>query len=579
MNGFKNLYQAQTTRESGNMGPQVVDYVVSATTPRDLDGAQPDERAPLLGPGHGPTERQQRQQQQQDEEQTVVITEVSGARLWVTLAAVYLGVFLGAIDTTIIATLSAPISSEFRSLSLLSWLAAAYLIANAACQPVSGRLTDIFGRGAGLVFSNIFFAAGNLICGLAQSSNIMILGRVVAGVGGGGLMSISTFVASDLVPLRKRGIVQGIGNICFGSGAMLGGVIGGLMNDTSWGWRLAFLIQVPIVVVSGLLVFFLVRIPPKSSRKSYLARIDFVGVLLITSFLVILLLGLNSGGNLVPWTHPLVLTTLPLAALLLLSLIVWESRNTQPIIPVRLLAVRTISAACMTNLVCTMANTTLLFYIPVYLQVQGYSPTQSGLRILFGSLGVAIGSFGCGIIMKKTGRYSPSLGICVLSSIVVGAAAFSTLDRSSPGWVPFPAFILAGAGYGGMLTITMVACVAAVDHSQQAVITSATYAFRSVGATLGITVASVVYQNILKARLWERLGSLPGAAAEIRRIRDDLDELNHLPDGWRDDVIESFMEAFRGVWLTVLGLALLGLAFVSLMKQQKLHSDLARRED
>lgn len=523
-------------------------------------------------------EHQQRRPGQSDE-QALLTPDMSPTRIWVILSAAYVGVFLGAIDTTIIATLSAPISSEFKSLSLLSWLATAYLIANAACQPISGRLTDIFGRGPGLVFSNVLFAAGNLICGLAQTDTVMILGRVVAGVGGGGLMSIATFLASDLVPLRKRGIIQGIGNICFGSGAMLGGVFGGVINDTSsWGWRLAFLVQVPVVVVSGLLVFFLVKVPPKTSSKSYLSRIDFVGAFLTMSFLVILLLGLNAGGNVVPWTDPLVLTTLPLAFVLLLGFIFWESRNAQPIIPVRLLIHRTVLTACVTNLVCTMANTILVFYIPVYLQVLGYSPTQSGFRILFASLGVSFSSIGCGFIMKKTGKYL-GLGICVLISFVTGCIMFSTLDADTPPWVPFPAFVLTGAGYGGMLTVTLLACIAAVDHSQQAVITSATYAFRSVGATLGVTIASVVYQNILKARLWERFGPLPGAGEEIKRIRDDLGELQRLPQGWQAGVLASFMEAFRGVWLTVLGLAIVGLVSISLMKQHKLHSNLARSED
>ncbi|PSR78439.1 major facilitator superfamily domain-containing protein [Coniella lustricola] len=512
-------------------------------------------------------------------EQTILVTDISGARLWITLSSAYVGVFLGAIDTTIIATLSAPISSEFKSLSLLSWLAAAYLIANAACQPISGRLTDIFGRGPGLLFSNVFFAAGNLICGLAQSDKIMILGRVVAGIGGGGLMSISTFLASDLVPLRKRGVVQGIGNICFGSGAMLGGVFGGFVNDTSsWGWRLAFLVQVPVVVASGLLVFFLVKVPPKVSSKSALSRIDFLGAFFIMSFLVILLLGLNAGGNLVPWNDPLVLTTLPLALVLFVGFILWESRKAEPIIPVNLLVQRTVFTACMTNWTCTMANTILIFYVPIYLQVLGYTPTQSGFRILFGSLGVSFSSIGCGFIMKKTGRYR-GLGIAVLVAFVAGTAIISTLNANSPSWVPFPAFILTGGGYGGMLTVTLLACIAAVDHSQQAVITSATYAFRSVGATLGVTLASVVYQNILKAKLWQRFGSLPGAAEEIKLIRDDLSELKHLPEGWREGVIASFMEAFRGVWLTTLGLAIVGLLCVSLMKQHKLHSNLARSED
>lgn len=561
------------------------DVIVDPRQAPALEDARSDERTPLLNAQsqRNPSDTGGREQQNgsaaDDQEQTVLAADITGTRLWIILSSAYVGVFLGAIDTTIIATLSAPISSEFKSLSLLSWLAAAYLIANAACQPISGRLTDIFGRGPGLVFSNVFFAAGNLICGLAQTDMVMILGRVVAGVGGGGLMSISTFLASDLVPLRKRGVIQGIGNICFGSGAMLGGVFGGFVNDTSsWGWRLAFLVQVPVVVVSGLLVFFLVKVPPKVSNKSTLSRIDFLGAFLTISFLVVLLLGLNAGGNLVPWTDPLVLTTLPLALVLLVAFIVWESRSALPIIPVRLLIHRTVLAACVTNLACTMANTILIFYVPIYLQVLGYSPTQSGFRILFGSLGVSFSSIGCGFIMRKTGRYL-ALGICVLVAFVAGTAIIATLDADSPSWVPFPAFVLTGAGYGGMLTITLLACIASVDHSQQAVITSATYAFRSVGATLGVTVASVVYQNILKASLWDRFGSYPGAASEIKRIRDDLDELKHLPDGWKDGVISSFMEAFRGVWLTTLGLALVGLVCVSLMKQHKLHSNLARRED
>jgi MFS family permease len=175
--------------------------------------AQSGERTPLLGnnkpaPGSAPSE--------QDGEAVVLAAPETTTRLWLILGTAYVGVFFGAIDASIIATLSGPISSEFHSLSLMSWIATAYLIANAACQPLSGRLTDIFGRGNGLIFSNIMFAIGNAICGFAQGESTMIFGRVVAGIGGGGLMSISTFLASDLVPLRQRGVVQGLGNISYG---------------------------------------------------------------------------------------------------------------------------------------------------------------------------------------------------------------------------------------------------------------------------------------------------------------------------------------------------------------------------
>lgn len=545
------------------------------------NGAQNShERSPLIQPDarvHVPQPVQGNGDDDDDDERTVVAKQLPFPRLAFIMGTAWLGVFLGAIDSTVIATLSASIASEFKSLSLLSWLATAYLISTAACQPISGRLTDIFGRGTGLIFSNLFFAAGNLICGLAQDDSTMILGRIIAGIGGGGLMSISTFLGSDLIPLRNRGIAQGIGNICYGSGAMLGSVFGGLMNDrTSWGWRLAFLIQVPPVLFSAVTAAILVKVPPKQSKKSLLARIDFVGVLLTTSFLVILLLGLNSGGNIVPWTHPLPLVTIPLSFVIFAGFLWWESRARQPIIPIKLLMVRTVLAACVCNLLCTMITMAGIFHVPLYFQVLGDSATGAGLKMLPSPLGISIFSVGAGFVMKRTGRYY-WLGVSSVLVLIGGVIIFTLQGKYSPLWYSSVAFFFVGGGYGAMLTVTLLACVAAVDHSQQAVVTSATYLGRSVGGTVGVTLGSAVYQNVLKARLWARFGGLPGAAEEIGRIRNDLSELKRLPPGWHDGVIDSFMEAFQSVWLVMLAIAVAALVSISMMRQYTLHATLERR--
>ncbi|KAI1820627.1 major facilitator superfamily transporter [Xylaria intraflava] len=539
-----------------------------------------DERTPLLGdPSYAGTEADEAHASggSAGNEETVVLQEISGLKFWTIMGSCWLGVFLGAVDSSIMATLSAPISSEFQSLSLISWLATAYLISNAACQPISGRLTDIFGRGRGLVFSNLLFALGNLICGLAQSAEIMILGRVVAGIGGGGLMTISTFLGTDLVPLRRRGVIQGIGNVCYGAGAMFGGAFGGFINDSSSrGWRLAFLVQVPPVLVCTVLVAYLVRVPPKVSNKSYLARIDFTGAISLVVCVVLLLLGLNTGGNVVPWTHPLPLTAIPLSLVAFVCFLIWESRAEQPVIPVRLLLNRTVLAACTTNFLGNMVQFASLFYIPLYLQTHGYSASRAGLVLLFSPMGLCFFSLGSGYVMQKTGRYV-GLGIAAVSVQLAAVVLLSTL-QGAPVWPFRIVFFLLGSGQGAMLTITLLACLAAIDHSQQAAITSATYAFRSVGSTLGITVGSAIYQNVLKNRLWERFGDLPGAAEEISRIRDDIDELKHLPEGWHDGVMASFQEAFHSVWLMLVGLVVLALISISLLKQHKLHSTLARNE-
>lgn len=542
----------------------------------------PTESSPLLDNGkgredHGSVERGDTTLDEfADPDSDVPLAdEPSTRRLLLVMSGVWLGTFLAALDSTIIATLSAPISASFNSLSLLSWLASAYLIANAALQPLSGRLTDILSRRTGLIFSNVFFCAGNLICGLATREWVIILGRVVAGMGGGGLTAISTFVASDLIPLRRRGVWQGFGNISYGVGAGVGGVFGGWINDV-WGWRIAFLIQVPLVVVSGLLAWFLIDIPIKQTEKSAWRRIDVLGAVTLIATLVFLLLGVNSGGNVVPWTHPLVLTSIALSAVFLGLFIYVESTYAEePVIPVRLLLDRTVLSACFTNWFTTMSTFSLLFYGPIYFQIKGLSTTQAGIRLIPQSLGTAVGSVTTGLVMRWTGRYY-FLTVTVLSIFAASLGIVSTFNLETPAWEPFIVFFFAGIGYSGMLTVTLIALISAVEHRHQAVITSASYAFRSTGSAIGITISSAVFQNILKLELWDRFGDRKGAAEMIGKLRDSLDEIQHVPLGWKAEVMNVYMDALRGVFLTMLGLAVIGLSVSLATREHKLHSNLAR---
>ena len=166
----------------------------------------PSERTPLLKqttPHQDPTSKDC--EQPFGDEEIPFNEEVSSRRFVLAMGTAWLVIFLASLDSTIIATLSAPISSEFDSLGSLSWLATASLIANAAVQPIAGRLTDtttIFGRRLGLAVTNLFFAIGNLTCGLSTNYHTIILGRVLAGLGGGGMLSIANSLTSDLAPLR-----------------------------------------------------------------------------------------------------------------------------------------------------------------------------------------------------------------------------------------------------------------------------------------------------------------------------------------------------------------------------------------
>ena len=362
---------------------------------------------------------------------------------------------------------------------------------------------------------------------------MMIIGRALAGLGGGGLNTISTIVASDLIPLRQRGLWQGVSNVCWGLGNGLEGVFGGFLNDV-WDWKLAFLVQIPLTVAS--LIMITIHLEnynhstalsrPKTSR---LKRVDFLGSLLLFGTLVLLLLGLNSGGNIVSWHHPLVLTSLPLSAILFIAFIAVEEKFApEPIIPVRLILNQTVASAFLTNWFFLMVAYALDFYVVVFFRVRGLSATQAGACLIPFSITTAAGSLLAGIITSKSGRYK-ALNITILSLMLLTTILVATSVFYTPIWTTVLALGVAGIAIGGMLTVTLVALIGAVSHEEQALVTSLSYAFRSTGSVIGVAMASVVFQNVLSSQLWANFGSRTDAAELISRLKDSLDEIYVLP--------------------------------------------------
>lgn len=448
-------------------------------------------------------------------------------------------------------------------------------------------MTDIFSRRYGLIFSNFFFALGTLICGLAPSPSVLIFGRAVAGMGGGGLSCIATYVTSDLIPLRRRGLWQGYANLVFGAGMGIGGVFGGAISDTL-GWRWAFLIQVPFVLVSMGLCAWLVDVPVNPSSKPKLSRIDFLGSGLLVTSLVLLLLGLNTGGNsILPWSSPWVVASLVLSVCTLATFLYLESTPSiipEPVLPTLLIArTRTILFACLTNWFDTMSCFLALYYVPIYLQVLRLSPTQAGTRIISYAITTSLGSLTSGLIMRRTGKYNLVFQLCGSLPFTVGTALLPLLlNQNTPLWVSYVLFLPVGWGYGTMLTCTLVAMISAAPHSHQATITAASYAFRSTGSTIGVTVAGAVFQSYLAHALPRRFGDLPHAQETIAKLRASFDALNHLPTegGWvESDVRAVFVDAVRAALGTGAGLAGLGaLCGLGLgMREYVLHGNLARK--
>lgn len=486
-------------------------------------------------------------------------------------------------DSTVIATLAAPIANSFNSLSLLAWLATGYLIGQAATQPLSGKLTDIFSRQWGLVVSNCFFALGNLICGFAKNEWMMILGRIIAGIGGGCLNSISTIIVSDLIPLRQRALWQGMSNVFWGLGNGLGGVFGGYMHDT-WDWRVAFIAQVPLTVVSLVIISIQFRTiganTPQTMviTRSSIARVDFLGSGLLVSTLVFFLVGITTGGNIVPWSNPLAYGPLPLSALFFAAFIYVEKNVArEPVLPLHFLRDRTILCACLTNWFFHMVFNTLMFYIPIYYRIRGASSTQSGNALVPIGVTLPLGSLAAGFITARTGRYKYTLWFTLLL-LLAGTVATCTNTLSTPLWLPTAYLVLVGFAMGGMLVVTLVAFTSAVEILEQALVTSLSYVFRSVGAVMGVAIGSAVYQGVLESTLWSRIGGVDDAADIIQRIKDSLDEVEKLPLQLQTLVRGSYMTALRATFSTGVGFATMAVVSGLLVRELKLHSTLTRED-
>lgn len=480
------------------------------------------------------------------------------------------------------ATLAAPIATNFNSLSTLAWLGTAFLIGQATAQPLSGKLTDIYSRRSGLIFSNVLFGLGNLACGFASSEWMMILGRIIAGIGGGCLNTLATIVASDLIPLRRRGLWQGIGNVFFGVGNSLGGVVGGYFNDTMH-WRWAFWVQVPLSAISLIMMLSNFDQPQLSRSRiarldARFARIDFLGCLLLVATITSLLLGITVGGNIVSWAHPLVLVSLSLAVILLCGFVYTEQKlAVEPILPLHFLKNRNVLCTCLTLWLHHLTVFTMLFYIPIYYRIRGVSTAKAGGALMPLSIGFIPGSLTAGAVTAKTGRYRNFLWVVMLLMILAPVSA-SVSGEYSPLWLPLVGLGVLGFALGGVLTLTWLAMTSAVEPQDQAVVTSLSYVFRSTGSVMGLAIASAIYQNVLERLLWARLGQFENVKDVIYAVKNNLDAISTLPANIQMIVKGCFLLAVRASFLGATLATVLAFLSGVLIKEMRLHTTLSQNQ-
>lgn len=404
-----------------------------------------------------------------------------------------LAILLGALEQSIVAVVLPDIALQLNGFEDMAWVISAYLVASTVVTPIYGKLSDVLGRRSVLTFSIVLFLLASIACALATTMPMLIVARILQGLGGGGLISVSQATIADVVPLRERGKYQGYVSGVWAVASMAGPVIGGyLAHFLSWRW--IFWINIPLSLIALVVVRRALRHLPVSGRKH---KIDYLGALLFgggLSGVLVFLTRLGQGHS------PLEPHTIGLLAVGVIGLLVFvwqERRATDPVIPLAMLGVPTVAICCLTLFLCFFQLIAMSVLLPLRFQVVGGAHADTAaLRLVPLTLAIPFGAYISGRLMSWSGRYKPlQMTGCLVAPVAIVALAFTP-----PQSVTLAALVMIvlGLSIGLQLPSGLVATQNSVPPQQVGIATALTAFSRLLGGAVGVAVLTTVLIALLR---------------------------------------------------------------------------------
>ena len=419
------------------------------------------------------------------------------------LIGTLLGLFLAALDQTIVSTAMPRIAKDLNGLNLYAWVTTIYLLASTAMVPIYGKLSDIYGRKPILMFGIVVFLLGSALCGMAGEPWFggafgggmmqLIVFRGIQGFGGAALTSVAFSIIADIFAPADRGRYQGLFGAVFGLSSVIGPLLGGFLTDNV-SWRWVFYVNLPIGLLA--MYFIATRMPVLASGLK--PKIDFVGAILVIVFSVPLLLGLTFGAEAqYGWTHPRVLSLFAVSLVSLIAFLYVESRHESPILPLTLFKNPTFAWGVLARFFIGAAFLGAILFLSLYLvNVQGVSATKAGTATIPLTLGLIFGAVMSGQLASRLGYYK-NLIIIGLALMMGGFFLLSTLNADTPYARVILYMVVLGLGIGPALPLFNLAIQNAVKPWEIGVATSSGQFFQQMGSTIG----TAVFGAILSATL------------------------------------------------------------------------------
>ncbi|KAK0530413.1 hypothetical protein OC835_004023 [Tilletia horrida] len=445
--------------------------------------------------------------------QGVVQDYPTGIRFVLIIIACAAFVFLIAVDQTIVSTAIPALSNEFNSFQDVGWYGSAYLLTSTAFQPLFGRLYASFSVKWVYLASFFIFEIGSQICAIAKHSTVFIVGRAISGLGLAGGYSGSLIIVTLIAPLEVRPLLTSALGVAYGCGGTIGPIIGGAFTSgVSWRW--CFWLNLVFAPLVTILIILCLRLPARHHQHTplqRLARIDWLGTLLVLCSITCILLVCQWGGITYAWSDSriigLIVGFVTIGAAFWIDQVVMAERAT---IPLRILRSRTVAFGSIVNFCVSAAYFSLLFYLPVYFQAaKGSTPIRSGVQTLPFIVSVILSVSITGVLVNKYGLYIPYLfaGSFLLS---VGSGLLYLLRPDSPQalWVGLQFFAGIGPGMAWMLPFIAASSVLSVEDIE---LGSAVVIFwQSIGGTLFVSVTQSLFQN----KFSQLLHDLPNVDAD-----------------------------------------------------------------
>ncbi|WP_352414675.1 DHA2 family efflux MFS transporter permease subunit [Thermus sp.] len=431
-----------------------------------------------------------------------------------TLIGITLGLFLAALDQTIVSTAMPKIIADLKGTEYYAWVTTSYLLASTVSAPIFGRLTELFSRKSILLVAVGIFLLGSALSGLSQNMAELILFRGVQGIGGGALFALALTTLAVLFPPRERGRLGGLFGAVFGLSSAVGPWLGGLLTDhLSWHW--VFYINMPVGAVA---LWFILRYMPRLSPE-HREGFDYPGALLLVTWTVPLMLAFSWGGSTYPWKSPEILGLL---ALSLLGLLLWvwtELKVEHPLFDLSVFRIPTFSLAAGASFFYGPAFLGAVAFLPLYLQVvKGVSASASGVTVLPLTLGVILGSVGGGTLASRLGRYKTILIGGSLFLLGLFVLLHFILEASTPlGLVVFLFFLL-GLGLGPSQSLLNIVAQNDIPMQRIGSATSGVQFARQIGSTMGLALLGTVLATSINQALCrvfpESASCRPGAVVQ-----------------------------------------------------------------